>query len=522
MNRHFTLPMNIRILALLLTLSCCVSTARAFETIELRQPGTNKIAIRLMFRNGSACDPEGKEGLMCLTASLLTEGGTESMSAANITKTLYPMAVRMGSSIDKEVSIVSFEFLKEHFERFYPILRDMVLAPGFRQEDIDRVSSNQLNYLTDVIRQSSDEEFGKKWLEARLFSGTRYAHLVEGSVTGLKGITRGDITDCYKTYFTRGNLLLGIAGDYTTEQLSLLQSDLQKLPDTPVKCNFGSVTAPSGFQVSIVEKEGAMGSAISAGFPMSLTRSSDQFAALMIANSWLGEHRKSYSRLYQKIREARSMNYGDYTYIEWYENGGSNMLPPPGTPRSMNYFSIWLRPVQTVTSLKSQYPELKDIEIGHSLFALRMAIREIDQLIKTGMSEKDFEETRSFLKSYTRLYAQTPARRLAYMMDSRFYGRQDWLNELGKLLEKATREDVNAAIREFWQTKNMHIAIITEPKESRAIQNALAEQRSTPVSYSNTLSATLPASILEEDKLVEKYPLPPATVEVVTSDVPFQ
>jgi zinc protease len=274
--------------------------------------------------------------------------------------------------------------------------------------------------------------------------------------------------------------------------------------------------------VSIVEKEGAMGSAISAGFPMSLTRSSDQFAALMIANSWLGEHRKSYSRLYQKIREARSMNYGDYTYIEWYENGGSNMLPPPGTPRSMNYFSIWLRPVQTVTSLKSQYPELKDIEIGHSLFALRMAIREIDQLIKTGMSEKDFEETRSFLKSYTRLYAQTPARRLAYMMDSRFYGRQDWLNELGKLLEKATREDVNAAIREFWQTKNMHIAIITEPKESRAIQNALAEQRSTPVSYSNTLSATLPASILEEDKLVEKYPLPPATVEVVTSDVPFQ
>ena len=37
-------------------------------------------------------------------------------------------------------------------------------------------------------------------------------------------------------------------------------------------------------------------------------------AALMVANSWLGEHRKSYSRLYQKIREARSMNYGDYSY----------------------------------------------------------------------------------------------------------------------------------------------------------------------------------------------------------------
>ena len=37
---------------------------------------------------------------------------------------------------------------------------------------------------------------------------------------------------------------------------------------------------------------------------MNLTRSNNDFAALMVANSWLGEHRKSYSRLYQKIREG--------------------------------------------------------------------------------------------------------------------------------------------------------------------------------------------------------------------------
>jgi zinc protease len=55
---------------------------------------------------------------------------------------------------------------------------------------------------------------------------------------------------------------------------------------------------------------------------MDITRAKDDFAALMVANSWLGEHRKSYSQLYKKIREARSMNYGDYTYIEWYDNGG--------------------------------------------------------------------------------------------------------------------------------------------------------------------------------------------------------
>src|SRR6185436_8003600 len=116
-----------------------------------------------------------------------------------------------------------------------------------------------------------------------------------------------------------------------------------------------------------------------------------------------------------------SMNYGDYTYIEWYENGGGNMLPPFGTPRSLNYFSIWIRPVQTAKGLKGQYKELSDIKIGHAHFALRMALREMDEMITKGMSKEDFENTRDFLKSYTKLYIETPAKQLGYLMDSRFY-----------------------------------------------------------------------------------------------------
>lgn len=129
----------------------------------------------------------------------------------------------------------------------------------------------------------------------------------------------------------------------------------------------GSARQSNGMEVEIISKDNALGSAIFTGFKLPITRSDDDFAALMIANSWLGEHRKSYSRLYQKIREQRSMNYGDYSYIEWYNNGGSSMLPRPGYPRSSNYFSLWIRPVQTAKGLKGQYPELDSIEIGHDI-----------------------------------------------------------------------------------------------------------------------------------------------------------
>jgi zinc protease len=87
---------------------------------------------------------------------------------------------------------------------------------------------------------------------------------------------------------------------------------------------------PDGVQVRIVQKDDALGiSHLRADFRWNINRNNDDFVALMVANSWLGEHRKAYGRLYQELREKRSMNYGTYSYIEWYKNGSSNQLPPP-------------------------------------------------------------------------------------------------------------------------------------------------------------------------------------------------
>ncbi len=47
-------------------------------------------------------------------------------------------------------------------------------------------------------------------------------------------------------------------------------------------------------------------------------RGDEDFYPLAVANSWLGEHRNSSSHLYQVIREERGLNYGDYSYIEYF------------------------------------------------------------------------------------------------------------------------------------------------------------------------------------------------------------
>ena len=64
------------------------------------------------------------------------------------------------------------------------------------------------------------------------------------------------------------------------------------------------------------------------GFPIDVLRGAQEWYALAIANSWLGEHRNSSSHLYQVIREARGLNYGDYSYIEHFPAAGGCMMPP--------------------------------------------------------------------------------------------------------------------------------------------------------------------------------------------------
>jgi zinc protease len=495
----------------------------AQEIVELKLPNSNKVVVMLRFMNGSVSDPAGKEGLTFATANLIAQGGSEKLSYSEIQDEIYPMAARYGAFVDKEVSTFNFQVHVDHLDKFYSVFRDLILTPAFSEDDYARLMLNQQNYVDQVIRASSDEEYSKKALEDLLFRGTPYQHMKQGMSESVKSITVDDIKEHYNKYFTKNNLMIGIAGNYSDDFIKTLKDDMQNLSsEEPVLPETVKANIPEGIQMEIIQKDNAFGSAIFAGFPMELTRADDDFAALAVANSYLGEHRKAYSKLYNLLRETRSMNYGDYSYIEWYENGGGNMLPPAGTPRSSNYFSIWIRPVQIAKQLKQQYEELNNVEIGHAHFAFRMAVKEIDRLITEGLTQEEFEATRDFLISYTKLYTMSPAGRLGYLMDSRFYGREDYVMELDALLKDLTLDDVNNAIKKYWQTDNMFVTIVTDQSEAAALAVSFRENRPSPMSYSDEVKKGMPEEVLEDDKAAENYKLNVKKVDVINSSDTFK
>lgn len=501
-----------------LALITAAFVAKAQEVVEHKLPKSNKVIIRLMFKNGSVTDPAGKAGLTALTASLVREGGTATMTKAQIDELVYPMAASYGTQVDKEVASFTFQVPVDFVEDFYPVITGLITTPSFTEKDFERVRSNQLEFVKNTIRNSSDEDYSKVVLEDYLYKGTPYQHMISGTAEGINNIKLQDVKDHYRKYFTKENLLIGIAGNYSSELLQRLKSDVAALPAMKAEIpKPQQAEMPEGIEVVIVSKKNAFGTAVFMGYPIEITRENDDFVPLMIANSYLGEHRKSYGQLYKKIREVRSMNYGDYSYIEWYPNGSNNMLPVSGYPRSKNYYAMWIRPVQLASGLGSQHPELEDLEVGHGPFAIKMAMREYTKLVENGMTQEEFDATRQFVRSYVKLYVSDPVQQLGYKMDSRFYNRQDWISEVDNLLEKTTLEDVNNALKKYLQTENMAIAIITSPEEAKLIAENLRSKKPSPMSYSNQLRESLTQPVFNEDKTVENFPLNVTKVTIVES-----
>ncbi|MSU48013.1 MAG: insulinase family protein [Opitutus sp.] len=475
-----------RIVAHLLACLSLVLPAAASAPVLLPVANDPTVSFRLWFKVGAQNDPAGKAGLSAITAAMLTDAATRQHTYEQILDLLFPLASSYSASVSMEMTVITGRTHRDNLTDYTPLLTDAVLAPAFRQEDLDRIRSRTLNLLENTLRFASDEELGKAVLYNTVFAGTTYGHITSGTIESVKSITLDDIRKFYTTHYTRDNVVLGLGGGYDSALVARLQADLAKLPTgAPAAVSAPQPKPIRGRQVTLVEKK-ADSTAISIGFPMDLVRGQKDWYALAIANSWLGEHRNSSSHLYQVIREARGLNYGDYTYIEHYPNGGQRMLPGQNASRRKQIFEIWIRPVPT--------------EARH--FALRAALREFQLLVDRGMTPADFELKRNFLKKYVLHYASTTNERLGYALDDAFYGlKAGHLATFRRMMDELTLADVNAAIKKHWQTENLQIVAVT--KDAAAFAEALASDAPSPITY----TSPKPETVLAEDKVIGAFPL---------------
>ena len=155
------------------------------------------------------------------------------------------MAASVEVYSDKEMTTFVGETHADNLDKFYGLMRDMILHPGWRADDFERVRDDSLNALKVSLRGNNDEELAKEELYNLIYENQPYGHENLGTVSALQKMTIADLQAFYLEHYTQANLIIGIAGGYPPEFVARMKRDFAASAGG-LAAHFGSDTTAAG------------------------------------------------------------------------------------------------------------------------------------------------------------------------------------------------------------------------------------------------------------------------------------
>ncbi|MFN7699329.1 MAG: M16 family metallopeptidase [Deltaproteobacteria bacterium] len=450
-----------------------------------QRSGSSIVTIRVVFDAGSADDPVGREGITRLAAQLAVEGGAGELTYAQLEERLYPMAAALDFQVGRDQTAIVGRVHRDRLDAFYALFRDVLLRPRMASEDFERIRAQTSSALRLELRGNDDEAFGKEVLQSMIYEGHPYGHPELGTEAALARLGVDDVRAQRARVLCAGRATVGLAGGYPDGFAERVLRDVGELSgDACVGREVLRAPTAHASRITIVDKPEASSVAVSMGMTIDVSREDEDYAALVLATAWLGQHRQFVGQLMQQIREVRGMNYGDYAYPEHFVQEGWSTFPRPNVARRQQYFSVWLRPLRP--------------EQAH--FGVRLAVHLVRRFVEAGLTQADLDRIRAYLDGYYALFLQTESRRLGTAIDDRFYGvEQAWLERLRARWRTLTVDEVNAAIRRHVDPARLQIAMIAPGAQGLA--DALGSERESPMIYAE--GRTLPEEVRAVDRTVQ-------------------
>ena len=154
-------------------------------------------------------DPEGKESLAELTATVMRTGGTEKMSAKDIDEALEFSAASVEPSTSMESTSWSLSVIRKDMDKALEILAQMIQAPFFDEGKLKlskELKLEEIRRIYDDPQKLAFREFNRL-----LYKGNARGR--QASPTSVKKITREDLLNFHEQYYFPGNIMIAISGD---------------------------------------------------------------------------------------------------------------------------------------------------------------------------------------------------------------------------------------------------------------------------------------------------------------------
>lgn len=273
------------------------------------------ISMDIAFRGGASV--ESKPGLAQMVAGLLDEGAGK-LESQTFQGMLEDQAIELSFNTGKDNFRGELKTLTEHRDTAFDLFRLALTQPRFDKEPVERVRNQILTMLAREL-QSPDSVATRAWYKL-VFAGHPYAIPVRGEPETVKAITVNDLRAFSKTWLARQDLVIGIVGDITPDQLKpLLDKTFGALPAKHPPIAVAETIPKAPGRVEIVSRDIPQSVAVFGG--AGIKRNDPDWYSAYVMNYILGGGGFS-SWLTEEVREKRGLAYSVYSYLAPFDHAG--------------------------------------------------------------------------------------------------------------------------------------------------------------------------------------------------------
>ncbi len=321
-----------------------------------RLPHFRSVSVGVWIAAGSQYETREENGLSHFLEHMLFKG-TEKRSARDIAEVMDAVGGQLNAFTAKECTCFYAKVIDEHLELAMDVLSDMVLHSAFDEAELEKEKGVVLEEI--AMAEDEPEDVCGELIMSAQYGDQPLAWPILGPADNVRAFTRERLLAYRSRMYRPECSVLAVAGNYDWDALVALANRCfgeWQLGEGACPAYAVQPAQPQRLErLKDIEQVH-----LSVGFPACAIGAPEVYP-VSIFNSILGGAMSS--RLFQRIREESGMAYSVYSYPSYYTATGMLVIYA-GTSRR------------------------------NAPVVLDMIDREIDRLVKEGVTRDEFEKTR--------------------------------------------------------------------------------------------------------------------------------
>ena len=392
-----------------------------FQNIETASLG-------VFLRGGARFEDRKVKGIAHFLEHMLFKG-SQSYSHRQIKREIEGRGGSLNAFTAQEITAYYAHFLNKNLPQALDILLDMVLNPLLKEGEINK----ERNVILEEIKMYNDLPSSRAGmlLDCLLWKNHPLGEEIIGHVNTVGGINRKDLNNFRKAYYIPSNMVVSFSGAYNKDKIvDLLAERIRK---TKQKANFrySSPSPCQGLEVEC-EKKSLEQSHLCLGF-RSISYRSEKRLITQLLNVILGANMSS--RLFEELREKRSLCYDVSTEVRKYRDSGA--------------FSIHL-----------------GLDKDKLTVALETLLRELDKIKRKEVFGRELSRAKDYFLGQVAMSLERPQGRMFYLAESFLtLGKIHSFSQIKEKVEAITPKEIKSLACDIFKFENMCISYVGNIKD---------------------------------------------------------